>query len=45
MHHVGFAGRGDTSRQVFDQRGEMRLRVAFEQPDQPRGIGAIRSNR
>ena len=38
--------RGHTAREVsLDQRGEMRLRVARAESDQPRGIGAHRSNR
>ena len=41
MHHVGFSRRGrDVAAGVFDQPGQMRLRVAFEQPDRARGIGA-----
>ena len=41
MHHIGFAGGGEhVARGFLDQRGEMRFRVACQQADQPRGIGA-----
>ena len=41
LHHIGFARRGhDVAAGRFDQRGQMRLRLAFEQPDRARGVGA-----
>ena len=41
LHHVGFACRGrHLVTGPFDQRRQMLLRLAFEQPDQPRGVGA-----
>ena len=41
LHHVGFGRRGrDVAAGVFDQPGQMRLRLAFEQPDRARGVGA-----
>ena len=41
LHHVGFVRRGrDVAAGGFDQSRQMRLRLAFEQPDRARGIGA-----
>ena len=41
MHDVGLAGRGeDVVGGFLDQRCKVRLRVARQQPDQPRGVGA-----
>ena len=41
MHHVGLARGGEhVARGLLDQRREMPFRVACQQADQPRGIGA-----
>ncbi len=40
LHYVGFGRRGrDVAAGVFDQPRQMRLRLAFEQPDRARGVG------
>jgi hypothetical protein len=41
MHDVRFARGGEQIvRSLLDQRGEMLFRVACQQADQPRGVGA-----